>query len=109
MTVGEAVMNVEGRMPLSVADGQSEVDQRLALVEVRRWGFGGRVIKLDYLESRGEKVIGNKLMPPVRTPLEVSAEDRVRLEQRLEGSRQGVDIDRTLEVCAKTHEMLCLG
>jgi hypothetical protein len=96
-------------VPLSVADRQPESDQGLALVEVRRWGFGGRAIEFDYLKSRGDKVIGNKLMPPVRTPLEVSAEDRVRLEQRLEGSRQGVDIDRTLEVCAKTHEMLCLG
>jgi hypothetical protein len=109
MTVGEAVMNIKGWMPLSVADGQSEVNQRLALVEVRRGAFVRWVVKLDNLESRREKVIGNQLMPPVRIPLEVSAKDRVRLQQRGEGSRQGIDIDRTLEMCAKTDEMLCLG
>ena len=37
VTVGEAVMDVEGRLRLSVANGQPELDQRLALVEV----YGG--------------------------------------------------------------------
>ena len=37
VTVGEAVMDVEGRLRLSVANGQPELNQRLALVEV----YGG--------------------------------------------------------------------
>jgi hypothetical protein len=53
MTVGEAVMNVKGWMPLSVANGQSEVNQRFALVEVRRGAFVRWVVKLDNLESCG--------------------------------------------------------
>ena len=31
MAVGEAVMNVEGRVRLAVANGDSEVDQRLSI------------------------------------------------------------------------------
>ena len=109
MTVGEAVMNVEGRLRLSVADGHSEVDQRLALVEVERGAFGRRIIELHHLDSRGEKVIGDDLMPPVGPPLEASGKDRARFEQRIVGSRQGVDIDRALHVRAKPHKIVCLG
>ncbi len=70
MTVSEAVMNVEGRLRLSVANGHSKVYERLALVEVRRGGFGRRAIKLHHLDARGQKVIGDDLMSPVGSPLE---------------------------------------
>ena len=43
-----------------------------------------------------EKVVGDDLMPPVGAPLEVAGKYRVCLEQRIEGSRQGVDVDRAL-------------
>ena len=65
MTVSEAVMNVEGRLRLSVANGHSTVYERLALVEMRRGAFGVRAIDLHHLDSRGEKVVGDDLMPPV--------------------------------------------
>jgi hypothetical protein len=75
MTVSEAVMNVEGRLRLSVADGHSEVDQRLALVEVQRGAFGRRIIGFHHIDSRRKKVVGDDLMPPVGTPLEASGKD----------------------------------
>jgi hypothetical protein len=48
-------------------------------------------------------------MPPVGSPLEVPCQNRVRLEQRIEGSRHGVDVERTLHVRGETHEIVCLG
>ena len=66
-------------------------------------------LDLYHLYSCGEKVVGDDLMPPVGAPLEVPGENRVCLEQRIEGSRQGVDVDRTLDVCAETHEIVCLS
>jgi len=103
------VMNVEGRVRLSVAHGHSKVDERLALVEVRSGCFGFRTFNLHHLDSCGEKVIGDDLMPSVRPPLEAGGEDWARLEQRIVGSRQGIDVYRALHVCAKTHEIVRLG
>ena len=61
MTVGEGVMDVEGRLRLSVTDGQSEADQRSALVEVQRGAFGRRITESPHhLDSRGEKVVGDE-------------------------------------------------
>ena len=54
VTVGEAVMDVEGRLRLSVANGQPEMHQRLALVEVHRGAFGSRIIELHHVYSRVE-------------------------------------------------------
>ena len=48
-------------------------------------------------------------MPPVGAPFEAATENRVRLEQRIEGSRQGVDVDRTLHMRTETHETMRLS
>ena len=54
VTVGEAVLHVEGRLRLSAANGQPELDQRFALVEVYGGTFGGRIIELYHVYSRVE-------------------------------------------------------
>jgi hypothetical protein len=85
------------------------MDERLALVEVRRRAFAVRIIDLHHLDSRAEQVIGNELMPPVIATLDTGGENRVRFEQRVEGIREGIDIDRPLDVCGKADEIMCLG
>ena len=88
VTVGEAVMDVEGRLRVSPAHGQPQMDQRLALVEAHRRGFGGRIVGLYHLDSRVKQIVDRDLMPPVGASLEVATKYRVRLQQRIEGSRQ---------------------
>src|SRR5271156_3688085 len=48
-------------------------------------------------------------MPTVGAPLEVATKNRVRLQQRVEGSRQSVGVDGPLHIRAETHETFCLG
>ena len=48
-------------------------------------------------------------MPPVGAPIEVARKNRVCLEQRIEGSRQGVDVDGAFQMCAQTHEIVRFG
>ena len=84
------------------------MDQRLALVEEYSGRFGGRIVGLDHLDSRVQQIVDGDLMPPVGAPLEVATKNRVRLQQRIEGSRQSVGVDRPLQMRAETHETFCL-
>jgi hypothetical protein len=56
-----------------------------------------------------QQVISDEFVAAIGTTLQTCGEDRVRLEQKIEGIRQRVDIDRTLEVCGKAHEVVRLG
>ena len=56
-------------------------------------------LELYHLYSRVEKIVDDDLMPPVGTPFEVTGENRVRLQERIEGNRHRVDIDWPL-TCA---------
>ena len=80
VTVGQAVMDVEGQLRLPVANGQPELGQRLTLVEVYR-RFGGRIVELHHFYAGVNQVIDDELMPPVGSTLNVAAEKGVRLEQ----------------------------
>ena len=110
MTVGEGVMDVKRGMRLSVADGQPEVHQRLALVEMRWGAFECRARRPPPLRFPSAAGHRRRVVAAVGAPLQTrGAKDRVRLEQKIEGVRQRVDIDRTLEVCGKAHEVVRLG
>jgi hypothetical protein len=54
------------------------------------------------------QVIDDELMPPVGAPLEVARENRVRLEQCIDGCRQGVDVDGPFR-CAPRPTKLCVS
>ena len=109
VAVGQGVMHVQRRVRLAVADGQPQVDQRLALVEMRCGPFVVRAVDFHDLDSRVQQVIGDQLVAAVLTTLEARGEHRVRLEQRVEGVRQRIDVDRTFHLRGETHEVVRLG
>jgi hypothetical protein len=48
-------------------------------------------------------------MAAVGAPFEVATQNRVRLQQRIKGSRQSIGVNRALHIRSKTHETFCLG
>src|SRR5262249_12283708 len=102
-------VDIERRLCLPVADGHSEGDQRLVLVEMQWRGFGGRIIEFHHLDSSRQQVIGDELVPSVGETFEVGGENWMGFEQRIIGSRQGIDIDRARHVRGETHKIMGLS
>ena len=96
-------------MRLPVADEQPQVHQRLALVEMR-WRVGGlRRVDLDHLEPCVHQVVGDQVVTAVGATFEARGQHRVRLEQKVEGVCQCVDVDGTLEVRGEADEVVRLS
>ena len=55
------------------------------------------------------QVVGDQLVTAVGAAFEARGQHRVRLEQQVEGVRQRVDINRTLEVRGETDEVVRLS
>ncbi len=75
VAVGQAMVHVEGRLGLFAANGQSQLDQRFALIEVYRRGLRGRIVEFHHLNSRMEQVVGDDLESPVGSPLQAAGRE----------------------------------
>jgi hypothetical protein len=109
VAVGEAVMDVERRLGLAVADDHPQVDQRDRLVEQRLGCLGVGSVEFDDLDARVQQIVEHDLPAAVRVLLEVPAQHGMGLQQQIEGVRQRVDVDVSLDVGGEPDEVLGLG
>ena len=109
VAVGEAVMDVEGRLCLAVTDDHPKVHQCGALVEQRFGRLGVRAVEFDHLDARVQQIIEDDLVASVGPLFEVAAQHGVGLQQHIESLGHGVDVNGSFDMCAQTDEILRLG
>ena len=108
VAVGEAVVDVERRLGLTVADDHPQVDQRGALVEQRRRRLGVRG-EFDHLDARVQQIVEHDLPASVGILVEVAGQDGMGLQQLVERVGQGVDVEGPFDVGGQTEEVLRFG
>ena len=109
VTVGQAVMDIKGRLRLPVANGQPELGQNDSLWSRCIGGYGGRIVELHHFYAGVNQVIDDELMPPVESGSIRSPRRGYASSSASKAFRQGVDVHGTFQVCAQTHKIMGLA